>query len=247
MKTQLIGTVVALAAAGISTSAMAGSVTIGQVGGGITLNSGDLSATVFGAGQPNWSATSLASVHAALNADGVVTDNKVTTLLADTDHGLALLILIDSESGSAGGSNNAAIHMTSFGYGSNLAYINDVNESVLITPNSPTSRLATGNFSWDTMSNGDGFGWAELIIGNTLTFQFARLAGQALGLDDPNTFQFVTYTANGWQVVGIPQVDGSFTSGGQYGFAAVIIPLPTTAAIAAAPLAGLGLIRRRRA
>lgn len=243
----IVASLVAAMLGAAGSAAIAGSVVIEHVGGGITLTSGDLSSTVFGTVQPTWTNASLASVHAALNADGVNTDNKITTLLADTDHGLALLVLVDHETNSTGGSNNAAVHMASFGYGSNLGYVNDVNEALLVTPNSPTSRLAVGSFAWDSMINGDGFGWADLIVGNTLTFQFDRLAGAPLGLDDPNTFQFVTHTANGWRTVTLSTADTSFTDAGEFGFAAVVIPLPGAAALAGLPLAGVAVRRRRHA
>jgi hypothetical protein len=246
MKTSyLVGVLAFCAGAGLS-PAMAGTVVIEQLGGGITLHSADLSATVFGAGQPGWSNESLASVHAALNASGVVTDNKVTTLLADTDHGLALLILIDHETNGIDQPSDAAIHMASFGHGANLAYVNNAASSVMITPNSPTSRLAVGDFSWDSGAAGDGFGWANLVEGNTMTFHFDKIAGTDLGLDDPNTFQFVTWTGSNWAVVPITSGQGSFTEIGQFGYGARVIPLPGTVALGAAPLAALALVRRRR-
>ncbi len=240
-------TVVAcLAAASIGSLAHAGTVVIENVGGGLTLHSGDLSATVFGGVQPGWSNASLASVHAALGASGITTDGKVTTLLADTDHGLALLVLIDNETGGSQTPNSASLSMTSFGHGANLAYVNDINETVLITPQSATSRLATGSFAWDSTVNGDGFGWANLVVGNTLTFQFTRPVGQPLGLDDPGTFQFVSWNGTQWEVVNNPLLDGSFTEAGQFGFATVVIPLPGTALLAGVPLATLAFRRRRR-
>jgi len=234
----------AAVAAGACGTAMAGSVSIDPIAGGIVLNSYDLSGSVFGAGQPNWSAASLASVHNSLHASGVTTQGKVTTLLADTDHGLALLILIDDPTASTAGTSDAQIHMASFGNGANLAYINDISGSVIVTPNSPTSRLAIGDFGWDSATAGDGFGWANLAVGNTMTFHFDRITGSPLGLDDPNTFQFVTWTGNNWQVVGIPSAQASFTDAGEYGFAVTAIPLPAAAPLAAMPLALLTLRRR---
>jgi hypothetical protein len=136
--------------------------------------------------------------------------------------------------------------MASFGHGSNLGYINNVGASVIVTPNSPTSRLAVGDFTWDSLNSGDGFGWANLVVGNTMTFHFDRIAGSPLGLDDPNTFQFVTWTGTNWAVVPINQDQGSFSGTGQFAYGARVIPLPGTAALAAAPLAALGLRRRRR-
>jgi hypothetical protein len=242
----LFGSALVLAASACVQTATAGSVVIDGIGGGITLNSGDLSAAVFGSMQPNWSSTSLASVHAALNADGIVTNGKVTTLLADTDHGLALLVLIDNELNGQPAPSDASLHMTSFGHGQNLAYINNIAGNVLITPQSTTSRLATGDFLWDSVGNGDGFGWADLVVGNAMTFRFNRLVNQPLGLDDPGTFQFVTMGSNGWEVANISLSEGSFTSDGQYSFALVVVPLPGVTAMASLPLFGLALSRRRR-
>ncbi|HYE61227.1 MAG TPA: hypothetical protein VD997_04455 [Phycisphaerales bacterium] len=246
MKTSFLVGLAALSASVALSPAFAGTVVIEQLGGGITLRSGDLSATVFGAGQPGWSNTSLASVHAALNADGIITDNKVTTLLADTDHGLALLILIDHETNPTQQSPDAAIHMASFGHGQNMAYINNIASSVMITPNSISSRLAVADFNWDSHAAGDGFGWANLVEGNALSFHFDKIAGTTLGLDDPNTFQFVTYNGNSWELVPITPQQGSFTDAGQFGYGARVIPLPGAAAMAGVSLAGVGLIRRRR-
>jgi hypothetical protein len=234
-------------AAGSCGSSLAGTVTIDPIGGGLTLHSADLSATVFGAGQPYWSEESLASVHASLNASGVSTDGKVTTVLADTDHGLALLILIDQQAASQGADVDGHLHMASFGNGANLAYINDVSDSVLITPNSPTSRLAMGDFDWNSNGAGDGFGWANLQVGNTMTFHFDRLAGQDLGLEDPRTFQFVTWNGAAWELASLPDSQASFTDAGEYGFSIAVIPLPAGAALGALPLAGLAVLRRRRA
>jgi len=246
MKTSYLIGLLALCAGSALSPALAGTVVIEQIAGGITLNSADLSATVFGAGEPGWSNASLASVHAALNASGVVTENKVTTLLADTDHGLALLTLIDRETNGAQQPSDAMIHMASFGHGANLAYINDVGGDVMITPSSATSRLAVGNFDWNSSTAGDGFGWANLVEGNTMTFHFDKISGTSLGLDDPDTFQFVTWTGTNWAVVPITQAQGSFTEAGQFAYGARVIPLPGTVALGAGPLLALALVRRRR-
>jgi hypothetical protein len=137
--------------------------------------------------------------------------------------------------------------MTSFANGANLAYIHDLSGSVLITPNSPTSRLATGELDWNSNGAGDGFGWANLAAGNTLTFHFDR-TGANLGLDDAGTFQFVTWNGSSWQLVSLSTQDSSFTGAGEYGFSLLVsVPLPAGAAMGALPLAGLAMIRRRRA
>src|SRR3954471_1456475 len=196
-----------------STAALAGSVVVENIGGGISLHSRDLSATVFGAGAPTWSAASLASVHQSLALDGVVTNGKVTVLLADTDHGLALLTLIDQEAGAINPEAPAQLHMTSFANGNDLAYIHDVQGTVQGVTGS-FSNFATGDFGWNSNGAGDGFGWANLASGNTMTFHFDKVGGGSLGLDEPGTFQFVSWTGTHWSVINIPMADASFTEAG---------------------------------
>jgi hypothetical protein len=238
----------AAVAATMCLEAQAGSVVIDPVGGGVTLQSGDLSATVFGDSQPNWSTSSLTSVHSALNGSGISTNGKVTILLADTDQGLSLLVLVDQQSSTPGSDVDGHLQMTSFANGANLAYIHDIGGSVLITPNSPTSRLATGELDWNSNGAGDGFGWSNLAAGNTITFHFDQIGGSNLGLDNSGTFQFATWNGSAWQLLSLSGQDSSFTDAGEYGFSLLVaVPLPAGAAMGALPLAGLAMIRRRRA
>jgi hypothetical protein len=188
----------------------------------------------------------LQSVHDSLHSSGIATDGKVTTLLADTDHGLSLLVLIDDQSANQGTDTEGHIHMTSFGNGASLAYISDVSSTVLITPNGPTSRLADGEMDWNSNGAGDGFGWANLQVGNTMTFHFDRISGSSLGLQDPRTFQFVTWTGAAWQTIAMPDQDASFTDAGQYGFSVTVVPLPGAAWLGALSLGGIAAARRRR-
>ena len=60
-----------IAATGIAASCNAAQIGISAIGGGIVLNSGPLSTMAFGNGPNQWLGTSLASVHASINASGV--------------------------------------------------------------------------------------------------------------------------------------------------------------------------------
>ena len=88
---------------GMAVLAMAGTSMAGQIqmdpnGGGPILNSGPLSGFAFGGpGQPVWTSSVLKLVHDHIdtNSTGITTDGKITIIAADTDHGLALMTLID--------------------------------------------------------------------------------------------------------------------------------------------------------
>jgi hypothetical protein len=238
-----------LAAAGtLTASVSAGTINISPIAGGLTLRSGDLSSTVFAGSKPAWSDASLASAHAALNAAGIATDGKVTILPADTDHGLALLVLIDREIAPVAPIANGHLHMDTVGAGSNLAYINDVSDAINITAGGGPSSFASADFVWNSNGGGDGFAWANLVTGNNMTFRFQRPSAGDLGLIDPATFQFVTWTASGWQLVAIPTNLATFSDTGEFSFSAIVaVPLPTSVGLAGMPLLGMALIRRRRA
>lgn len=238
-----------IAAAGafaLVAAAQAGTISVAEIGGGITLQSGPLSSTVFGTGDPGWTTASLQSVHTALGASGINTNGKVTFLAADTDRGLAFLALIDQQTSSPSGPMDGNLAMTSVAAGSNIGYVNDVGDAVAITPPAGNSRIATGTFNWRSNGSGDGFGWANLVVGNTFTFRFSAITGASLGLDNPETFQFVTWTGNGYSLINVPAGQRSFSSSNEYGFSAVVIPLPGAALMAMAPLGVLPLIRRRK-
>lgn len=226
--------------------ALAGTINISPVGGGVSLQSGPLASTVFGGPAPAWSTSSLQSVHASLASSGINTNGRVTILAADTSNGLALLTLVDRETGVAGGNPTGNLFMQSTAHGSNIGYVNDPDEGITISPPGGNSRIAEGQFRWDSSTSGDGFGWSNLAIGNVLTFRFNLPSKGALGLNMSETFQFVTWTGTSWAVVTIPAFQSSFSINGEFGFAAVVIPLPGAAMLAMAPLGILPLVRRRR-
>lgn len=225
--------------------ASAGQISVSSIGGGILLNSGPIGAGVFGDSPTNWTSSALASVHASINGSGVITNGKVTFLAADTNHGLAMMALIDQEV-IPGAPSMGAIHMDSVANGSNLAFINDAAGFVTVTPSGPSSRFATGDFGWNSNGGGDAFAWAGLATGNSITFRFNRVAGGALGLNDPATFQFINWTGSAWAVVAVPEALLSFSETNDFGFGAtVLVPAPSMLTLTGGPLTVLSLIRRR--
>jgi len=239
-----------LVAGGIASAASAGSISIAQIGGGLVLNAGPLSPAVFGNDQTTWSHTSLIAAHAALNGSGVNTEGKVTILAADTTHGLSLMVLFDRDVAGQIPISMGNVGMTSVAHGSSLAYLNAGAGNITISPNGPGSRTATGVVQWNSNGGGNGFAWAGLNNGNTMTFRFNRMAGASLGLMDPETFQFVNWNGSGWSLINIPSVDRSFTVTDDFGFSAnalitTSIPLPAGGVMGGASLLGLAMFRRR--
>lgn len=232
-------------ATGIATSCGAAQIGISAIGGGLVLNSGPLSTRAFGNGPTQWLGSSLAAVHASINASGVSTNGRITFVAAETNAGLAFMALIDQElvTGVNAGGN---VHMDSVADGLNQAYLKDTSGNVVIGANGPNARIASGNFGWNSNGGGDGFAWANLASGNTTTFRFNKIANLALGLNAASTFQFVTWDGVKWAEVVVPASLLSFSSTDDYGFSAtVLVPSPGFLAVAGIPMLGYAVRRRR--
>lgn len=236
--------ILAASALVIGAHASAGTISITPVGGGITLNSGDLTSTVFGSSKPAWGPGSLASVHTALNAAGIDTEGKVTFVPADTDHGLSLLVLIDREVAPPPPASTGHLQMASSG-SAGLTYINNIAGTVGMSSGPNGSHVANANFVWNANGGGDAFAWANLQDGDTMSFRFLRPSGGS-GLLDASTFQFVTWGPTGWQTVQLSNSDAIFDDSGSYGFGGRVVPLPSAFAMGALPLMAAAAIRRRR-
>ena len=223
----------------LASGALAGIIHVSPIGGGIDLTSGDIGSPVFGAG-PGWTHASIAQLHASLNASGIATDGKVTFAALDSDHGLAMVALVDRDSGTPGADIPGTVHMDGVSDGTSLSYTSD---PLFISPPSTTTRIATGDFAWNSNGSGSGFGWANLHTGTTMTWRFQKSG--PLGLDEPATFQFVTWNGNGWSLIPLDSAQGSFSVSGEFGFSSnVLVPAPGAVALGALALLGL---RRRRA
>ncbi len=232
--------------------ASAGGIEIAGIGGGLLMQSKDLSSLAFdtGGGQPEFNTTDLAEIHADINAD-ISTDGCVTFILADVNVGgttkLAFLALVDEETGVSGGGVDSSIYMTTTGNGSNLEWINDNGSDI-------TGSLGStfdGDFEWISAGRGDAFAWSNLVAGDVLNFRFEEVFGAlatANGLSSPE-FQFLSWDGSDWvRVFGSGAGAGgkyTFTSNDQFGFSATVIPLPMPALLGIAGL-GLAYAARRR-
>ncbi|MBY0112930.1 MAG: hypothetical protein K2Y21_08920 [Phycisphaerales bacterium] len=236
-----------MTAAGLAASCGASQIGISAIGGGLVLNSGPLSTMAFGNGPNQWLGSSLAAVHASINASGVNTNGKITFVAAETSAGLAFMTLIDQEliAGTTAGGN---VHMDSVADGVNQAFIKDTAGNVVISANGPNARIASGNFAWNSNGGGDGFAWANLASGNTTTFRFNMIANLALGLNASSPFQFVTWDGAKWAEVVVPAALLSFSSTDDFGFSAtVLVPSPGVLFVGGISMIGLAARRRRLA
>jgi hypothetical protein len=235
-------------AAAATTCAHAGSVVI-QAGGALTLQAGDLSASVFGGSDSAWTAASLASAHATLRRSGVQTDGKVTIAAANTSQGLSLLVLVDEalsspQSTSAYGN----LGMFSSAWGAGLSHITDASKAAKIQSVTNGTLAADVTYKWNSNGAGEGFAWTNLDVGDAFSFRFVN-TNLNLGLDQASTFQFVSWNGSSWEVVRSAQ--NSFDGRQQFGFSGeviqtVVVPTPSAIALAFGPLMLLGCGRQRR-
>jgi hypothetical protein len=220
--------------AGGASLANAGLIHVSGIGGGFDLASASVPA--FGPA-PGLDAGALAVLHAQLNGAGVATDGRITFAAVDTDTGLAMVALIDSVLAPAGAPGLAGIHFDGVSDSDSLDHSTD---PLLILPSGST-RIAFGDFAWNSNGEGDAFAWSNLRTGTAMSWRF-QLTGPS-GLSDP-AFQFVTFGPGGWQAIALPADQTGFSPSGEYGFGAVVVPSPAAPALLGA--AGLLAIRRRR-
>ncbi|MFA6044963.1 MAG: hypothetical protein WC718_08265 [Phycisphaerales bacterium] len=232
-------------AGGVISTASAGQIQLSPIGGGVVLNSGPMSGISFGSEPGAWNTSSTLGVNAALTASGISTNGKITFLAADTDHGLAFMAIVDQElvqeSASLGN-----LGFVSVANGASLAYVNDSSGSVDVSVTGPNSRTATGSFIWNSNGGGAAFAWAGLVPGNAITYRFNKVSGQALGLDDVNTFQFANWTGTTWELLNIPASDLNFSATDDYGFASTVVPAPASIALIGVSLLTMSSRRRAR-
>ena len=92
-------------------------------------------------------------------------------------------------------------------------------------------------YSWDSLSEGDGFAWSGLAEGDEVTFSFGDM--QTV-LDPENPFQFVTYGDGGWQVA----ATGDFSEG-EFDFSFTVVAVPAPGAISLLAVALVAAVSRR--
>jgi MYXO-CTERM domain-containing protein len=220
-------------------AAMAGIIHASPIGGGIDLASGPIGVSAFGAG-PSWSHVSLVQLHDALNADGVATDGKITFAALDSDDGLAMVALIDRDTAVPGVDQPGQVHMDGVSDGTSSDFSTD---PMFVSPPSSTTRIAMGDFAWNSNGGGAGFAWAALREGSTITWRFQKVG--TLSLDEPGTFQFVTWNGSAWSLIPVDPSQVSFSASGEFGFSSNVTVVPGPASLALLGAAGLCARRRR--
>ncbi|MFK7960781.1 MAG: hypothetical protein AB8G96_09670 [Phycisphaerales bacterium] len=192
----------------------------------------------------------LRGIHAQLQADGIDTNGVVTLLAAEVDStgdglndSLGFFALVDeeTESGKFRGFN-ARLGFMSWVDGDADFLVNDPGEKLGIRGGD--DPLALGRFDWDKREKGDAFGWTDLEVGESGDMHFWQ-AGHRAGIEG---FQFLTWTAEGWDVA----LTGDFNPGGycqpdHFGFQFAIVPIPGAVWMGFAGLAAVGAARRRMA
>ncbi|MEZ6233625.1 MAG: hypothetical protein R3B68_05510 [Phycisphaerales bacterium] len=219
-------------------------------GGSFVLNPGTLSPTVFGAPPPTFGNNALAFIHNQLMGDGVNTDNIITVIAADTDHGLALFALLDQQSGPFT-SFNARLDVSAVAHDASANGINgwvndDGGELIQIANANPIANTYTFNttFQWDSNGTGDSFANSNLDVGDSGSLVFNMLPGfGATGVS--RGFQYVSYDNGAWGVVGTGGFNGTPGNPTSTSFDWRVVPVPGSAALGAVGLGVLGLRRRR--
>ncbi len=246
-----VGAAALLASAG---AAQAATASIDGLGGEVQIVSGVIDG-VFGTSSPDMSPSALANIHGTLMDDGIETNGKVTSVFLETDNGLAWVILVDKQlfGDDDRGGPAASLLFASTADGDKDPFIND-DEEMEIAVFGGGLQAANGQFNWNSDGEGDGFAWAGLEPGDFMTFQFEEIksittqrggtAPTSPGLDSTDTFQFASWTGDSFELM--PDM-GSFSIDNQFAYSVTILPLPQPAMLGLAGLAGLGVIRRRKA
>jgi hypothetical protein len=237
----------AIAVALTSSWCLAGTVTVDSSSlGSITLNSGTLN-NVFGNNPTKFTWQALKKAHNQLNNAGISTEGMVTIVLADTDAGLSLLALVDDENGPPGNGKDTTLSVNADAPSDSMVFVNSLADEADISDDGSSMNVDM-DFFWDSEKRGDAVAWAGLGQGDEGDFSFEVVAGEDgtfQGLNESNTFQFVSFGANGWEVV----ANGSFLEGVfgfDFAFSGSVVPIPPAALLGFAGLAGVALLRRSR-
>ena len=187
----------------------------------------------------DFSSTDLAAIHTTLNLWGIETDGMITLLPMTTSAGFSLLTLVDQELGFGDTGIDASVSLSSTSPSSLGMFINDYDQEVWTLIDPPFGSQTMGAlFVWGGDGSGDAFAWTGLSIGDALSYSFIDngAVGTALNAE---TFQFVSWVEDGWEVIST----NGFKTDGTSVFTGMVIPAPPIA-IALVTFA-FGYTRRR--
>ena len=170
----------------------------------------------------DFSSTDLAAIHTTLNLWGIETDGMITLLPMTTSAGFSLLTLVDQELGFGDTGIDASVSLSSTSPSSLGMFINDYDQEVWTLIDPPFGSQTMGAlFVWGGNGSGDAFAWTGLSIGDALSYSFIDngAVGTALNAE---TFQFVSWVEDGWEVIST----NGFKTDGTSVFTGMVIPAP---------------------
>ena len=243
-----IGSAVAVIGLAIAPGAAAGEVHVDVNGDIFEMNSSEIR-RVFRADSPLYTRRALDRTHRALHDCGVTTDTFVTFVLADTDEGLSFISLVDDNTvgpKSMKAKFDSQMRMTTVANLSNQSWVNDRQQDIQESFDEQSgARTAFGMFTWKSTKRGDAFAWSNLEVDQEMSFDF-DLDGPRFssypGLTAQNTFQFVSWDGECWEVI----YTGFFDENGHFDFNFTVIPLPPAVLIGAAGLGIVAVVSGRR-
>jgi len=233
-----ISSIVAAAVLAPAAMTFGDSVIIDGLGGPLVLESAGMNVLNGEAGE--LLAEDLDVLHAAIQADGVVTDRAVTFVLLNTGAGLSFMSLIDDSLRGGKDPATTLLDMASTGPSSLDYYINDAADLDGVFDPFGVTQTVSASFSWRQNYASDGFAWANLQEGDSATFNWTLVSGTGLATSTP--FRFVTWNGESWEMI----ATGDFSADDQFAFSFTVVPLPAALLMGAAGLGGLAAMRRRR-
>jgi hypothetical protein len=247
MKTRTATLLSAAGLAVLAAPALAGSIVLDMQGGAVEIQSGPMLGLFDGVAPHTYTNPQLIATHEALHADGISTENVVTFVLADTADGLGFLVLMDDKTADGDNPENTYLGMSTSAPSSTDYYVNDMNtphdDDVNVSDPFGVTTTVNATFGWMTGQGGDAFAWTNLQEGDASTFNFSQIDDNR-SLAGATSFQFVTFTGNGWEVI----ETANWTDDNQFAFSFVVgvVPLPAPVFLGLAGLAGVIIARRRR-
>jgi hypothetical protein len=222
----------------LAVSAHAGTALIEVDGGGSFVLQSSTIAGVFGAGAPTFTNAALNEVHGSLHDSGISTNGCVTVMLAETDHGLSLMTLVDDNTPTGWSFVDSWLGVVSHAEDAGALFVNDVNHDIQFQIDAGGQQTAAGTFVWDSDYHGDAMAWAGLNEGDSGDFCFTDFGCPEFSGD---AFQFVSWNGNDWEVV----ATGDFNWMSKFSFEYAIIPVPEALGLGLAGFAGFVTLRRK--
>ncbi|MDP7008609.1 MAG: PEP-CTERM sorting domain-containing protein [Phycisphaerales bacterium] len=179
-------------------------------------------------------------IAAALQTDGVVTEGRLSFLLASTDAGLSFIGLFGgTTSNDPSGSTPDQFIGVSATTGADTDWFagGDTGSDIDWYDMGNDTQLVTAFLTWEEEQTSAAFAWGNVPQAPTGTTNLYDVDFTEYA---PEPIQFITYENDRWSIA----EEASFSVLGQYAFSHQFVPAP--GAIALLAIAGLGAGKRRR-